>query len=220
MPSARKVKSHSECLKYVCVFCHGKSAKTRDRFPRRLSQNVKNFISNKKFKDFQKFESEFPSGLCNTCNPIVNGLILALKSQTPTKICQTLPEQNFEETLKKLRETSCSNSSESCSCFICEKVTKNCIKGSKGVQKRYLKTCDKCFAKISPGKHKNCGRKERVKNLMEAVSPKTRLQLCLETVIDEKSKKSSSSPIQASRLSGGPAMPIVIGKAATNSEES
>ena len=46
---------------------------------------------------------------------------------------------------------------------------------------------------------------------MKDVTPRTRLKLALETLREEQAKKSSNSPIQVSRLSGGPSMPIYVG---------
>ena len=219
MPSIRSKKSHKECLKLMCIFCHEKSAKASDKNPRQLSENVKKFIAEKKYKDFRQFENEFPSGICTTCIPIVHGQI----NLKPLSI--DLPAQNFEETLKKLRKGR-SNDLDSCSCFVCEKVKKSCITGLIGVKKKVVqkkviveKKCDYCFATISHGKHKNCNQKERVNNLMVGISPKTRRQLCLETIREEQKKKTSSSPIRVSRLSGGPAMPIVVGSEAVNQAE-
>ena len=74
-----------------------------------------------------------------------------------------------------------------------------------------VKKCDKCFAEVSPGKHKNCNRKERVNNLMNIVSPKSRRQLCLQTIKEEKAKKLTSSPVKLSNINGGPSVPVVTG---------
>ena len=214
MPSSRHKTSHRDCLKLCCVFCHEKSAGARDKNPRQLSKSVKDFIVEKKYKDFRQFEKEFPSGICTSCSPIVHGHL----SSKPLSI--DLPEQDFEETLKKLRETRCPDLSEACSCFVCEKVKKNCIKVKSKIQKKAYRKCEHCFATVSPGKHKNCNRTERVNNLMVVISPRTRRKLCLETIKEEEKKKTSSSPIRVSRLSGGPAMPIVAGSAAVNHVES
>ena len=217
MPSVRKPKTHKECLKLACVFCHKKSAKASEKNPKQLSAAVKGYIKERKCKDFEMVQNEFPSGLCNSCSPIVHGEL----SKKPLTVA--LPTQNFEETLKKLRETRCPDLSENCICFICQEVKKGCIaplNKKRKVEKKKIRKCQHCFAEISPGKHKNCGsRKERVNNLMEVVSPKTRMQLCLETIAEQREKKVSSSPIKASRISGGPGMPISVGLSNQQSQQ-
>ena len=208
MPSVRQKPSHSQSLKKKCFFCPRKAPKYQ------LSETHKKFISENVFPPYKNYGHLFPSGECGNCNVIVSDKI---KNGNESK--RKLPNQDYDEILKLLlarQERLRKQTRRSpCHCFICNAVKKDCIipKKSRGVskkQKEKEKKCKICFSIISPGKHKNCSRNEGVNNLMQDVSPKTRLRLCLATIREEQAKKNSSSPIMVSSSLGGPSVPLSI----------
>ena len=202
MPSQRPKKCHSDYLKLVCFFCHKKSIQ-KGRF-RYLSAPQKKYIKNKLFPDF--CDKVMPSGCCAGCNAIISDLIYSEKST------RVLPAQNYEETYRKLSAIPpLTRSNPNCVCFICATAKDDCIKPKSKIKTVKYEKCDNCFAEKIPGKHKNCNRAERIKNLKKDITPRTRMQLALETIIEEQSKKRRGSPIRASRVSGGPSMAISAG---------
>ena len=131
----------------------------------------------------------FPKAECGNCNKIVCDLI-----NNGEKSTRILPAQDYDETLERLlaRTWKRTRPIKNCWCFICKIVKENRFSSSKAKKNasqdsepKEQKKCQKCHSIISPGKHKSCGRNERVNNLMQIVSPKTRMKLCLETIKDE-----------------------------------
>ena len=214
MPSVRPKKSHPDCLKLVCFFCMSKGN-------RNLTKLQKTFIVEYEFSEYEAYKTIFPSGVCESCSRIVNEKIKSnagnvsssTENQKTKNDSRILPKQNYVETLARLQKIPPTTRSKPvCQCFICQIAKKDCI--LRGVKKKVKKEnqCPNCYAKLKSGKsHKNCNRQGRVENLMKDVTPRTRLKLALETLREEQAKKSSNSPIQVSRLSGGPSMPIYVG---------
>lgn len=208
MPSVRPKSSHTQSLKVKCFFCPTGKAPTCQ-----LSESHKTFISEKVFPRYRQFERLFPSGECGNCNKIVCDII-----KNGQKAKRKLVNQDYDEILQKMqsRQTALRKQTRfsPCKCFICKVVKKDCIlpKRKKATSPKFKKgrKCEICFSTISPGKHKNCSRKEGVKNLMGEVSRETRMKLCLETLKEEQSKKQNSSPIRVSSSLGGPAVSVSI----------
>ena len=203
MPSKRPKRGHGDYLKIVCFFCLKKSQK-RGR-NRNVTSAHKKFIREKLFPQYNEMmEKIMPSGCCDSCNAIVSDLI---KNQTSRKLpCQDY--QKIHDDLLKIPPLTRSN--PTCSCFICQIAKEDCIKPGTEKKIKYEK-CENCYALKIPGKHRVCNRTERVKNLMEELTPKTRMKLALETTIEQQSKKESESPIKVSRLSGGPKLAVSVG---------
>ena len=129
-----------------------------------------------------------------------------------------LTYQDFDETLSKLKPKN-TRPIKICTCFVCKIVREDCIIEKSPKAKISKKVCPKCHATVSPGKHKNCNRNENVKNLMQQISPRTRMKLCLETIKEEQKKKSSSSPIRISRMLGGPSVAVMIKSSTVTSND-
>ena len=205
MPSKRSRKTHEDYLKLVCFFCLKKSVnRGRSRY---LSSSQKKNIKSQIFPPFD--EKIMPTGCCNTCNAILGDKY------------RSVPTQDYHNTYQRLLALPpLTRTNPICDCFICQIAKENCIK-SESIKspepKKEYKLCENCHAQKIPGKHRVCNRSERVKNLMENITPRTRMQLALETTIEEKAKKSSDSPLRVSRISGGP--PLAITVAGKNDEK-
>ena len=208
MPSKRPKKTHEDYLKLVCFFCPQKAQRV-------LNDSQKKFISSEIFEKFKSFEKVLMTGICNTCCRTVNDHIKSF----PNKSSRKLPTQNYEKILDELQNLpKLTRSNPTCFCSICKIAKSGCILTQKS-PKTIEKKCPKCFAIVKKGKHKNCGRPERVNNLMTELTPKTRMQLCIETIKEQQNAKKSNSPVKASRLSGGPSMPISVGIPSTSSNQ-
>lgn len=206
MPSKRPMKSHQDYLRLVCFFCHSKSVKRgRSRY---LSSNQKSYIKEKLFPQFD--EKIMPTGCCNNCNATISDMIANPKSP------RRLPTQDYMETYRKLLAIPISTRSNPvCHCFICQIAKENCVKPKEESDKKEevkYEICDYCYAQKIPGKHRNCTRRERISNLMENLTPRTRTQLALETAREQQTKKESMSPIRVSRVTGGPSVELSVGK--------
>ena len=203
MPSKRSQKTHDDCLKLVCFFCHKKAPN------RRLSTNQRDYISRNLFQDFEHFKELFPSGVCENCSRICNDLI-----KNGSKASKKFPLLlDYREILRKLQNIpTLTRLRPTCDCFICQVVKVDCIAKVKPEKVEKKRKCPNCFAILKPGGHKNCSRPERVKNLMQDLTPKTRMQLALQTLRDERDKKNSSSPLKISKSSGGHGTTISVGK--------
>ena len=210
MPSKRKIKDHDDCLKLVCFF--GPHKATNKGRHRTLNQ-VKEFIFNHVYEKYEQFESVLPSGYCDNCSHYVTDMIS--NGELSNKPLPD-PYEDYDQLLKELQSIPKSTRSRRvCNCRTCKIAKENPFFKKKPIKKsKEAKKCSNCRAILGPGKQHNCGRKERIKNLMEDVTPKTRMQLALETIKKAQSKKESCSPIRVTRLGGGPSMPIVIGKEA------
>ena len=195
MPSVRSKKTHEDNLKVVCFFCHHKARN------RSLSKSVKDYIQQKVMPEFSANENCLLKGICENCNKIACDLI---KNGTSSK--RKLPFQDYSETLSILKDLDLN--SEACDCFAC--VVAQDKHPKKKPKELKIKKCEFCFSEISPGKHKKCNRSERIKNLMNEFSPKTRRQLCLETVKEETEKKNTSSPLKISSIGRGPSVAVSI----------
>ena len=211
MPSKRKIKDHDDCLKLVCFF--GPHKATNKGWNRSLNP-AKEFICNHVYEKYEQFESIFPSGYCDKCSTYVTDMIA--NGELSDKPLPD-PYEDYDELLKELQNIPRSTRSKksACKCRICTIAKENPFFPKKSIKKsKEVKKCPHCRAVLGPGKHKNCGRKEHIKNLMKDVTPKTRMQLALETIKEAQDQKESDSPLRVSRLSGGPSVPIVIGKEA------
>ena len=210
MPSIREKTTHQRALKLKCFFCPKRLSNHQ------LSEAHKTFIFEKVFSRYREFENILPSGECGNCNKIVGDLIKKGKEAK-----RKLPHQDYDEILKELlaRKAMLRKTTRRlvCKCSICKVVKQNCITPKKKTtvdkaknKPSTTKKCDVCFAEISPGKHKNCNQNERVNNLMQELSPRTRMKLCLETLKDERKKKESRSPIRVSSSLGGRSVAVSI----------
>ena len=212
MPSKRKVKDHDDHLKNVCFF--GPHKATYKSFHRSISSSkVKEFIHNHVYERYEEFQSVFPSGFCDSCEHFVSDMIRNGElSEKPLPD----PYLDYDQLLKELQSIPRSTRSKTaCKCRICKIAKENPFFQKKSIKKsKDAKKCPHCRATLGSGKKHNCGRKEHIKNLMEDVTPKTRMQLALETIKEAQRKKESDSPIRVTRLGGGPSVPIVIGKEA------
>ena len=210
MPSRRKIKDHDDCLKLVCFF--GPHKATNKTFHRIITPNVKEFILKHVYEKYEEFESVFPSGLCDSCNHYVSDM---MKNGELSNKPLPDPYEDYDELLKEMQNIPRSTRSKksACKCRICKIAKENPFFPKKSIKKsKESKKCPHCRAILGSGKQHNCGRKERIKNLMEDVTPKTRMQLALETIKEAQSKKESDSPLRVARLGGGPSVSIVVGK--------
>ena len=202
MPSSRPKSRHFDSLESVCIFCHRKAPGRR-----KISETHKKYIIQNHYSDFKKHERYLPKVECGNCH-----LSVCDKIKNGDKSKRELPIQNFLETYRKLRPKN-TRPIKVCRCFVCVIARENCVtKKSKTAtvpKPKKTKKCEKCYAEVSPGKHKSCGITERVQNLMENVSPRTRMKLCLETIKEEQNKAKSSGPIKVSTY-GGPKVSISI----------
>ena len=207
MPSKRKKKDHEDNLRLVCFFC---KQRTSNRC-RELTESQKKLIETTVFEDFRKYEAILMKGVCDTCCRSANDQIK--KAKIGEESSRKLPTLNYSEIVATLQKIpAITRSNPTCSCFVC-KISKgeSCIKPGKIEKKVEEKQCRQCYGIKKPGGHKVCNRHQRVTNLMKELTPKTRLQLGLETIRVEQRKKATNSPVRVSRLSGGPSMPISIG---------
>ena len=213
MPSKRSKKTHEDHLTCVCFFCHKKAP------DRRLTTSQKEYISQEVYKDYGKYQSTFPSGVCGNCCRVANDQIKSIKNKDH-KASKTFPVKlDYDDVLKKLQKIPISTRSRlNCDCFICEISKAGCIVDVKKPQK-IEKKCPNCFAILKSGTHKICNRPQRVDNLMKDLTPKTRLQLALRTLKEEKEKKNSSSPIKVSSSLGGHATAISVGPIPSSSSK-
>ena len=167
------------------------------------------FIKEKLLKNYENHKKKLPSGVCESCNTAVSDVI-----KNGEKATRKIPSQDFEEMLVVLSDSYDEIKDLSdCGCFVCLTVNRK-KSASKSTKTDNSQKCPTCFGVKGKGIHKNCGQSERINNLMENLSPRTRLQLSLETIKQEQQKKDSDSPIRVSRYSGGPAMPVMIGNEA------
>ena len=211
MPSKRKSKDHDACLKLVCFFGPHKAT---NKGRHRSLNPAKEFIFNHVYEKYEQFESVFPSGYCDKCSTYVTDMVT--NGELSNKPLPD-PYEDYDQLLMDLQSVPRSTRSKksACKCRICKIAKENPFFPKNSIKKsKEAKKCAHCRAILGPGKKHNCGRKEHIKNLMEDVTPKTRMQLALETIKEAQSKKESDSPIRVTRLGGGPSVPIVIGKEA------
>ena len=211
MPSKRKIKDHDDCLKLVCFF--GPHKATNKGWNRSLNP-AKEFICNHVYEKYEQFESIFPSGYCDKCSTYVTDMVT--NGELSNKPLPD-PYEDYDELLKELQNIPRSTRSKksACKCRICTIAKENPFFPKKSIKKaKEAKKCPHCRAVLGPGKHKKCGRIEHINNLMNEVTPKTRMQLALATIKEAQSKKESDSPLRVSSFGGGPSIPIVIGKEA------
>lgn len=200
MPSKRAKKTHSDYLKEVCFFCPSKA-------PRRLTKAQKDYIAKYEFPDYYAFQEVFEGGVCENHSRTLNDLIKSGEKST-----RKLPNLDYNAILDQLQKIpKVTRSNPVCLCFICKIAKVDCILPKKKPQKIEKKKCKNCYSTLEPEKRHDCNRTTRVNNLMQDVTPKTRMKLALETIKEEQKKKESKSPLQVSRLSGGPSMPIYVG---------
>ena len=209
MPSKRAKNSHEDCLELVCVFCR---KKTKGRI---VSESQKTLISEKLFEDYKRYEQILQKGVCENCNRIANDVIKN-HEKAKRKFTNT---QDFEEAVERLQNIPPrTRSSQICSCFNCEITRSNCINLKKAEPEKIEKKCPNCYGIIKPGGHRTCNRPERVNNLMQDLTPKTRMQLALATIKEQNQKEGSKGSVKVSSSLGGNPTNISIGSASESSK--
>ena len=149
---------HEKCRKKVCIICYHKG-------DRNISQKEFDYIKLNVIYGLSSNNSDFPSGLCNGCQLLLNKQINGHDISLP-KVESYDPGRPLI-----LRDTL------ECTCKICTVANTSCFNVKKAKrgrpksnpdgsdQREYLVVCSKCFSKIGKGFQHDCTRRGKVSNL-------------------------------------------------------
>ena len=130
-----KALTHDENRAKVCAVCYCKSG---SKATRKVSDQHEAAIKDLVFEGYNKNDSKFPSGLCDTCHfsllDNVAGYSLKNKKSPPRLLI--LPDTETYEI--QLQRVTRGNSASSCQCIICDVARLN------GIQwKQFVSECRK-----------------------------------------------------------------------------
>ena len=231
MPRAKK--THDDYRQLFCLFCWRKGDQSLPKYVAGKKTDVSNFIEKHLIPSYLEHQSILPGGYCRLCRGIISEHIK--KDKDPKLPAPKLPvpkeKKDYDALIKILQNLPpLTRQNTSCNCFIC-----NTMKGLPvHVPRMQPPPRPELPPQLNPPRPaQNPGgrpristefqpdaskgnRKEKVDELMQNTSPKTRLMLARATIKEEQEKKGSSSPVRLPQASGGPSTPCIMGKGAFN----
>ena len=185
MPRAKKF--HADYLTEVCLICKRKASRPIEKEPKAV-EIVKSVLEN-----YDTVKHHIPSAICETCRRI-------------RFTVDDLPD--YEEWIKELSNLPPNTRANStCTCSVCN-IAKSKTKNSKSKKRGHSQ-----IRESTPPP--STSRQAKVNEIMQNYSPTTRMMLSNETIKEQQANKSSpDSPVKLPSSTGGPNMPVILGKKA------
>ena len=220
--------THEENRSKVCAVCYCKSGSKANR---KVSDKLELAIKDLVFKDYDKKDTKFPSGLCSDCYfnlmDATHGHSLQNRNTPPRQLLIPDPEV-YDIELQRLTRSS---SGVQCQCIICaiarlnglqwKKFMADCKKvtmsSSVSPSIKYDRLCKQCLAPIYRGSNHSetsCNSKRMaLQNVTKAINnSNTSMDLVTSKFIKSKTADFGSESVQLRSDTGGHPITVSIGK--------